>query len=246
LSDSHVGKYYDEQHYGCNHSSKWIKLPFSKQDYYGKPLERLGCKAGDRLLDVACGEGQLIERAESLGLQCWGIDISQVATIEARRRCKAAIVCDDVNKGLPYDNGFYDYATCLGSLEHFENQLYVLSEIRRVIKNSGRVYILVPNDDYILHKFGYETDDQPVINRHSLLSYISLLVQSGFRIERALSDNSHLSDLAESSSCLKFVLKLIIHPLVKFIPLRYAYNFIFICQPTTQRREGQGECMTKM
>lgn len=237
MSDSQVSKYYDEQYYGRSHSNHWIKLPFSKKDYYGMPLQRLDCKAGDRLLDVGCGEGQLLRRAESLGLQCWGIDISQMATDQARNRCKAAILCADVNNGLPYDDKCFDYVTCLGSLEHFEEQSYALCEIRRVTKPSGRIYILVPNDDYILHKVGYETDQQPVVNRYSLAGWTNLLIQSGLLIDRVLCDNSHLSNLAESSSLPKFILKLMVHPFVGFIPLRYSYNLIFICRPGAQERQ---------
>lgn len=195
------------------------------------PLQRLDCKAGDRLLDVACGEGQLLARAESLALQCWGIDISQVAIDRARSRCKATIICADVNNGLPYEDNFFDYVTCLESLEHFERQAYVLDEIRRITKTSGRIYILVPNRDYILHKLGYETDHQPIINRYSLEGYKELLSKSGLAIDCVLHDNSHLSNLTESSSSPKLILKLLIHPFVKFIPLRYSYNFIFICRP---------------
>jgi 2-polyprenyl-3-methyl-5-hydroxy-6-metoxy-1,4-benzoquinol methylase len=88
MNDLLVSKYYDEQYYIRNHSDRWIKLPFGKQGYYGAPLQRLGCKAGDKLLDVACGQGQLLERAEAVGLQCWGIDISQVATDRARVRSR--------------------------------------------------------------------------------------------------------------------------------------------------------------
>lgn len=132
-----IKNYYDEQYYGRGHSDHSIKLPFSKQDYYGSPLQRLGYRSGDRLLDVACSEGQLLRRAESLGLQCWGIDISQVAIDRARIRCRATIVCADVNNGLPYDDKFFDYVTCLGSLEHFERQSYVLDEIWHVVKGLG-------------------------------------------------------------------------------------------------------------
>lgn len=231
VGDSHVKNYYDGQYYGRSHTDNGIKVPFSKRDYYDAPLRRLGCKEGERLLDVACGEGQLLERAESMGLKCWGIDISQVATDRVRDRCKAAIVCADINHGLPYEDKFFNYVTCLGSLEHFERQSYVLGEIRRVTKTLGQIYILVPNDDYILHKIGYETDFQPVINRYSLEGYTNLLIQSGLVINRVLRDNSHLSNLAESSSLLKFILKLIVHPFIGLIPLHYSYNFIFICQP---------------
>jgi len=127
----------------------------------------------------------------------------------------------------------------LGSLEHFERQSYVLSEIRRVAKASGRIYILVPNNDYILHKLGYETDDQPFVNRYSLTGWTNLLIQSGLMINRVLRDNSHLSNLTESSSWPKLVLKFLVHPFVGLIPLRLSYNFIFICQPNVREKSRE-------
>ena len=224
-------EYYDEHYYGRGDSKTYIKLPFRTYDYYGEPLRILDCRAGEKLLDVACGEGHFLVHAESIGVQCWGIDISVVATDRARGQCKASIACADINMGLPYEDKFFDYVTCLGSLEHFEKQSFVLGEIRRVTKDSGRIYILVPNDDYILHKFGYETDYQPIVNRFSLSGYSDMLIKSGLAIDRILSDNSHLSNLAASASLPKLVLKLIGRPFVPFVPLRYSFNLIFLCRP---------------
>ncbi len=235
MSGSRIDNYYDEQYSSSQHGDNWIKLPFNRVDYYGLPLRRLGCKKGERLLDIACGNGQFLHRAESLGLQCYGIDISGVAIEKARELCKADMVCSDVNDGLPYKENFFDYVTCLGSLEHFEKQTYILSEIRRVTKPSGQIYIFVPNKDYFLHKFGYETDFQPVVNRYSFLGYKELLIKSGLVIERVFCDNSHISDLDRTSSWLKLILKLMAHLFVRFIPLRYSYSFIFICKPATEK-----------
>jgi len=100
-----------------------------------------------------------------------------------------------------------------------------------VTKALGRIYILVPNAEYIAGKLGYETDNQPIVNRHSLAGYKDLLTKSGLAIDRVLCDNSHLANLAESSSWGKLVLKLMVNPFIRFIPMRYSYNFIFICRP---------------
>ena len=226
-----IDQFYNEQYYGHSNTDSLTRLPFKKADYYRKPLRRLCVQAREKFLDIACGDGRLLAHAESLGLQCWGIDISQVAVDRARSRCKADIIRADVNNGLPFQDKFFDYVTCLGSLEHFTNQLSVVREIHRVIKPSGRIYLLVPNQDYILHKFGYETDNQPVINRYSLAVYRNLLAKGGLTIDCVLRDNSHISNLAESSSLLKLLLKLIVHPIVGLIPLHFSYNFIFLCRP---------------
>lgn len=224
-------QYYDKQYYGSGQQKRWIRLPFPQNDYYGIPLRLLDVHRGNILLDIACGTGQLLKRAETLGLRCYGIDISEVAISQASRVVKGKLVCANVDKGLPYDDNFFDYITCLGSLEHFENQPGVVREIYRIAKKSCQIYFLVPNDDYILHKLGYETDFQPVVNRHSLAAYRSLIERNGLKIFRTLRDNSHLANLAESSSLLKFLAKLVYRPFVSLIPFRMSYNFIFLCQP---------------
>jgi len=232
MKDPRIKQYYDVKYYDSGQPRQWIKLPFPKAGYYVKPLRLLDVQEGRTLLDIACGAGQLLKTAKALGLRCYGIDISEVAISQARKNVKGELVCANVDKGLPYDDNFFDYITCLGSLEHFENQSRVLREICRVAKSSCRIYFLVPNDNYILHRLGYETDFQPVINRHSLVGYRSLMERNGLAVYRTLRDNSHLTNLAESSSLPKLLVKLVFRPFVSLIPLHLSYNFIFLCQPS--------------
>lgn len=203
----------------------------SNSDYYHKPLKLLGIQSGRTILDIACGTGKLLRNAESMGLRCYGIDISETAISQARTIVKGELICANVEYGLPYDNNFFDYITCLGSFEHFENQVNVVREICRVAKKSCRIYFLIPNECYILHKLGYETDFQPVVNRHSLAGYRRLIESEGLTILNILRDNSHLANLAESSSLPKLLAKLVFRPFISLIPLHFSYNFILLCQP---------------
>lgn len=230
MKNLRVQKYYDEQYYDSDQKRQWIKLPFAKPDYYGMPLRFLDVHSGKTILDIACGAGQLLRRAEALGLQCYGIDISKTAIRKARTIVKGVLNCANVDKGLPYKDKFFDYITCLGSLEHFKNQSGVVREICRVAKKTCQIYFLVPNNDFILHKLRYETDFQPVVNRHSLTGYRSLIERNGLKIYRTLRDNMYLTNLAESSSLLKLLTKLVFRPFVSLIPFSLSYNFIFLCQ----------------
>lgn len=225
-----IQQYYDEHYYNSSQNKQWIKLPFPQADYYVTPLKLLDIQRGRKLLDIACGTGKFLRRAEDLGLQCYGIDISKTAIRKARAIVKGVLNYANVDKGLPYNDKFFDYITCLGSLEHFKNQSRVLREIRRVAKKTCQIYFLVPNNDFILHKLGYETDFQPVVNRHSLTEYRSLIERNGLKIYRTLRDNMYLTNLAESSSLLKLLTKLVFRPFVSLIPFSLSYNFIFLCQ----------------
>ena len=134
-----------------------------------------------------------------------------------------------------YPDEFFDYVTCLGVWEHFRNQEEVMREMVRVLKNTGKMCVFVPNRDYILHKFGYETDDQPVVNRYSLHEYIKRIEGSGLVIEKLWKDNSHLDNLRESSGYIKHFLKIWAHLFVPLLPIELSYHFMFICKKGKQR-----------
>jgi len=93
----------------------------------------------------------------------------------------------------------------------------------------------VPNKDYFLHKIGYETDFQPIINRYSLADWKDLLEKNGCRIIKTIRDNYHLS-IYESGSWLKLLMKIIAHPFVELLPIKWSFGFIFICSPDKMQK----------
>ncbi|MFC2040943.1 class I SAM-dependent methyltransferase [Chloroflexota bacterium] len=228
ISPEVVEEYYD---------NVYAKPPIAKvqrrreESGYARFLDLLEVEPGKILLDIACGSGGLLAQAERRGLCCYGVDISGVALAEAQRRTKATLQRANVNEGLPYPDNYFDYITCLGSLEHFQNQAIVITEMHRVSKISGKICILVPNNDYILHKLHYEVDKQPIINRYSPKKWRELLENNGLLIQTIMKENTHLENLSSSSTYIKHVTKILMHPFVRFIPLAVSYNIIFICTP---------------
>lgn len=194
----------------------------------------MGVERGKGLLDVACGMGHLLEEAEKRGLDCYGLDISTKAIQIARTRTKADLKCANVDDGLDYPDNFFDYITCLGSLEHFQNQSKVVQEVCRVAKEGAHICIHVPNDDYVLHKVGYETDSQLIVNRYSLKGWEQLLESNGLEVERIYRDNSHLTSLNVAGKglrrFLKIAFKLLVRPFLPLLPLKFSFAFIFICR----------------
>ena len=201
---------------------------------YAHFLDLLGVGRDKKLLDVACGVGSLLEEAQKRGLDCYGVDISTRAIQIARTRIKADLKCANVDDGLDYPENFFDYITCLGSLEHFQNQSKVTQGICRVAKENARICIYVPNHDYILHRVGYETDTQLIVNRYSLKGWGQLLESNGLKIERTYRDNSHLTSLNVAGKglrrFLKIAFKLLVRPFLPLLPLKFSFAFIFICR----------------
>lgn len=110
-------------------------------------LEWLNLEEGERILDVACGAGELSLRIAARG--CWvdGIDISKSAVEFARRLSgRAKIPCEfEVGdaENLPYPDGYFDKVVCSSSLEHFEDDRRALAEMQRVLRSGGKLVLTV-------------------------------------------------------------------------------------------------------
>jgi SAM-dependent methyltransferase len=106
-------------------------------------LERLNIPAGARLLDIACGAGQLTIPAARKGIRATGIDIA--ANLVRQARARAAQEGLDMRidegdaEGLPYGDASFDVTMSLiGSMFAPRPEL-VASEMIRVSRPGGRI-----------------------------------------------------------------------------------------------------------
>jgi len=103
-------------------------------------LETVADLPAERVLDVACGTGQLLELlAKRLDVpELVGIDRVPAMLDVARQRLgkRASIVEGDVAK-LPFDNANFQLITSTSALHYFPDVDTSLREIRRVISPDG-------------------------------------------------------------------------------------------------------------
>jgi SAM-dependent methyltransferase len=138
----------------------WFNAVYRRKgDAYLRPtrayavfLELLQAKHGERLLDVACGLGRLLEAARPYGLALYGIDISDVAVAAARLNVPDAAIEHGNAENLPYADATFDLVTCVGSLERILDPGAALAEMRRAGKPNARYCILVRNSETLSWK----------------------------------------------------------------------------------------------
>lgn len=123
-----------------------------KRTYQGI-LNSLGMTAGKKILDIACGWGELLLIAKEQGLKVSGVDISPHAIKLAKERIGQGDLKVAKAEKLPFTNNSFDYIVCIGSLEHFDSPEKALAEMSRVIKKDGRILIRVPNLYFLGHIF---------------------------------------------------------------------------------------------
>ena len=96
--------------------------------------------SGGSLLDVGCGAGNLVVAAQELGFDAEGIDVDQVATVEARRQGRPVKTAT-----LDQVDGLYDAVVVNHVLEHVEDLPGFLAGVARVLTPGGRFFVFSPN-----------------------------------------------------------------------------------------------------
>jgi demethylmenaquinone methyltransferase/2-methoxy-6-polyprenyl-1,4-benzoquinol methylase len=104
-----------------------------------RAVQALGLAAGARVLDVACGTGDLCRDLAAVGCVPVGIDVS--AGMLERARVDAALVRGDAER-LPFATGTLDGVVCGFAFRNFVELPRVLEECARVLRVGGRISVL--------------------------------------------------------------------------------------------------------
>ena len=98
--------------------------------------------AGDRVLDAACGTGDLAIEASRAGARVVGLDFSWAMLERARRKAPQLEWVQGDLLALPYEEGEFDAATVGFGIRNVADLEAGLRELRRVVRPGGRVGIL--------------------------------------------------------------------------------------------------------
>jgi ubiquinone/menaquinone biosynthesis C-methylase UbiE len=111
-------------------------------------LRAADLRAGDRVLDVACGTGVVARRAAAAvgpAGRAVGLDFNEVMLTTARASDSDGAV--EWRQGdaqeLPFDDGSFDAVSCQHGVMFFPDRAKALREMRRVLRPGGRVVVSV-------------------------------------------------------------------------------------------------------
>lgn len=133
----------------------WIATdPAGYEKYIGRWSQQLapafvefaGVKAGERVLDVGCGTGNLTAALGDADVAAaTGIDVSAPYITYARQRTRNRAVTFEIGDALelPYPDGNFDRTVSMLALDVFPDPARGLSEMRRVTRPGGVVAVLV-------------------------------------------------------------------------------------------------------
>lgn len=111
-------------------------------------LEQIAADAPnrERMLDLGCGTGFLIDLAKDLFGRIDGIDATPAMLDRVDRTSGNVWVQQGLVEELPFGDCTFDVVTAYSFLDHVADPSLVLHEAARVLKPGGRLYVdLIPN-----------------------------------------------------------------------------------------------------
>lgn len=143
------------------------------------------------ILDFGCGAGFISNEFKKNGFNVVGVDISQNAISEAKRRFPGVnfnvISIDDK---LPFEDNIFDAIYCAEVIEHIYNIEFLMQEFKRILKKDGMLFVSTPYHGFLknllitLFSFDKHFDVVgPHIRFFTKKSLSNLLKKYGFQIE---------------------------------------------------------------
>lgn len=131
-----IERYYERSHFLV----RWVEAKRLRA------LQALAMPApGDRLLEVGCGAGHVLERFP--GVDRTAIDLSPTMLARTRRRMGDGVhLTRSTAERLPFADASFDIVLCTEVLEHTYDPLSVICELLRVARPAGRVVVSIPSE----------------------------------------------------------------------------------------------------
>ena len=118
---------------------------------YASLLKEIHKSQTGRILDVGCGNGNLFSFLSNEQYELFGIDFSENMIAEAKKSFseKASFFVADAEE-LPFADNTIDIITCNASFHHYVHPNTVLAEMKRVLKDGGKLLIGDPYPPFVI------------------------------------------------------------------------------------------------
>lgn len=165
------------------------KKSFESERSFKKYLRSLIEGKRLKILDVGCGSGLNSKKLSFYNHDITGVDISYEA-IKKYKKNKFKGYVADVTKGLPFKKNTFDIILCSEVIEHVVDTNTFLSELNRVLKKKGQLFLSTPNSSFWVYRlfsiFGRtlsEVQHPGHVRFFSKKSLVNSIIECKFKIQ---------------------------------------------------------------
>ena len=129
-----------------------------------------------KVLDIGCAKGYLVFLLQGLGIDAYGVDVSEYALSCAPPLIKEKLQLLDIEQeAFPFSPAQFEVATILEIVEHLNTFDHLLEELRRVVRQGGYVLVTSP-----VPQSKAARGDRTHINVHPQAFWSALFKRHGF------------------------------------------------------------------
>jgi len=197
---------------------------------------------GELLVDVACGNGRLVELAARRHIQAIGFDLSLEGIYRAAAATPGAGWVVGNGQSIPFPDASADIVMSIGSLEHYDEPTQGAREIARILTPAGRACILLPNAFGLLgnirhvHAHGEVFDDEQPLQRYATRrTWETMLARGGLVVDHLIPFGEFNLPRTPSDALWTATRpqKFIRAAVAAVTPVNLANHFIFFCHRST-------------
>ena len=109
-------------------------------------LEKKGLlKQGDRVLDIGCSTGVLLDVAKSFNLDAVGLDVPAEGDWFDHYSSKEQRFIHDFQQGETHSIGIFDIVIMQEVVEHLKRPYDFFENLKSILKNTSIIYLTTPN-----------------------------------------------------------------------------------------------------
>ena len=161
--------------------AEWYGEYLEKEGTYQKEvilpnlLRLIAVKKGERVLDLACGQGSFAGEISNLGGEVVGADISPELIAQARTHAPRAKFHVASASHLPFaTDAEFDSVVCVLALQNIEDIAAVFAEVRRVLKSDGRFLMILNHPAFrVLRRSSWGWDEAQKVQYRRIDGYLS-------------------------------------------------------------------------
>src|SRR4051812_14878697 len=155
IAEDQLGTLYEAEYFHGGHDTGYATYERDRPLYEKTFRRRLTLvqkfKRSGRLLDIGCGFGYLLNVAQTLGFEPWGLDVSSFAVERCNERFPGR-----VKRGILTPDTFppasFDVITMFDLIEHVYHPVDFFRLVATCLKDDGIVAVTTPNHDSLLSR----------------------------------------------------------------------------------------------